>query len=88
MMRKRKKKSIRKTKKKSTRPTKRTRGKTSARKKKSVRSQSRTAGVLAVEVSEVEVIGGVEDVSGVGETEATTEDALEEDFPPEYGGSE
>ena len=60
----------------------------SARKRKPVRSQSRTAGVIAVEASEVEVIRGVEDVSDVGETEAITEDDLEEHFPPEYGGSE
>ena len=87
-MPKKKKKSIRKTKKKLTRPIKRARRKTSARKKKRVRSQSRTAGMVAVEVSAVEVIRRVEDVSGVGETEAITEDDLDEHFPPEYGGSE
>jgi hypothetical protein len=88
MMPKREKKSIRKAKKKLTRSIKRAHRKTSARKMKPVRNQSRTTGVLAVEVSEVEVIGDVEDVSGDGETEAITEDDLEEHFPPEYGGSE
>ena len=87
-MPKKKKKSIRKNKKKPARPAKRTRGKTSARKKKPVTSQNRTIGVLAVEVSEVEMIRGVESVPGADETDATTEDALDEHFLPEYGGSE
>jgi len=83
---KKKKKSIRK--KKPTRPTKRPRGKRSARKKKSVTRRSPTVGVLAVEVSKVEVIQGVESVSGADEIEATTEDAMDEHFPPDIGGSE
>jgi hypothetical protein len=93
MMPKKKGKSIRKTKpktktkKKLARPPKRTRSKASSRKKKPVRSQGRTAGVLAVEVTEVELIGGVEQES-VDETEAAVRDSLDEQIPPDYGGSE
>jgi hypothetical protein len=87
MMRKAKGKSIRKTKKKLARPAKRTRSKASSRKKKPVRSQSQTAGVLAVEVAEVEIIGDIEQ-DFVDETEAGVRDPLDEHFPPDYGGSE
>jgi hypothetical protein len=86
-MPKKKKKSIRKTKKELTRPTKRTRAKASSRTKKTVRNQRQTAGALAVEVTEVEVIGDIEQDS-VNETEATVIDAQDEHFPPYYGGSE
>ena len=85
-MPKKKKGPIRKTKKKPTRPAKQARGKTPAPKKKPVRNRSRSAGVLTVELSEIEVIGEVEDDSGGDETEAVAED--EEHYPPEYGGSE
>jgi hypothetical protein len=88
MMPKKEKKSIRKAQKKLTRPIKRARRKTSGRKKKPVRSQSRTAGMVAVEVSEVEVIRNIEDISNVGENDAIREDNLDEHFPREYGGSE
>jgi hypothetical protein len=87
MMRKKKGKSIHKTKKKVARPAKRTRGKASSRKKKTAKSQSQTARVLAVEVTEVEVTGDIEQDS-VDETEATVIDPLDEHFPPDYGGSE
>jgi hypothetical protein len=60
MMRRKKQKSIRKTKKKLARPAKRTRSKASSRKKKPMRSRSKTAGVLAVEVAEVETIGDIQ----------------------------
>jgi hypothetical protein len=86
-MRKKKGKSIRKTKKKLARPAKRTRSKASSRRKKPVRSRSQTAGVLAVEVTEVEVIGEIEQDSA-DETEAAVRDPLDEHFPPDYGGSE
>ncbi len=86
-MPKKKAKSIRKTKKKPVRPAKRTRRKASPRKKKPVRKQSQTAGVLAVEVAEVEVIGVIEQDS-VDETEVAVRDPLDEHFPPDYGGSE
>jgi hypothetical protein len=52
-----------------------------------VRSQSHTAGVLAVEVTEVEVIEEIEQDS-VEETEATLIDPEDELYPPERGGSE
>lgn len=86
-MRKKKRKSIHKTKKKLARPAKRARSKASSRKKKPVRSQSQTAGVLAVEVAEVEVIGDIQQDS-VDETEAAVRDPLDEHFPPDYGASE
>jgi hypothetical protein len=86
-MPKKKKKPTRKTKKKTARPAKRTRGKTSARKKKPVRRQSRKGGVLAIELTEIDVIGG-----GVGESVEETESSVinpfDEQFPPDYGGSE
>jgi hypothetical protein len=56
--------------------------------KKPVRNQNRTVGVHAVEVREVEVIKGVEEVSGVGKIEDATEGALEDIFLPDYGGSD
>jgi hypothetical protein len=86
-MPKKKKKPVRKTKKKSTRPTKRTSGKAPARKKKLVRKKSRIGGVLAVEVTEVEIVRGVADDS-VDEVESHVVDPLDEHFPPDYGGSE
>jgi hypothetical protein len=82
-----KKKSIHKTKKKLTRPAKRTRSKAPAQKRKPVRRQSQTAGVIAVEVTEVEVIGGIKQDSVDG-TEATVSDPQDEHFPPEHEGSE
>ena len=84
-MPKKKNKSIRQTKKKLKGPIKRVRREASLRKKKNVRSQSRTAGMVAAESTEVDVMRGV---SGVGETETSMEDALENDFPPECGWSE
>ena len=86
-MPKKKRNSFRKTKKKLARPAKRTRGEASSRKKKPVKSQSQTARVLAVEVTEVEVTGDIEQDSVDG-TEATVIDPLAEHFPPDYGGSE
>jgi hypothetical protein len=56
--------------------------------KKPMRTPNRTVDLHVIEECEVEVIRGVEEVSdGVG-IEATTENALEEIFPPEYGGSD
>lgn len=82
-----KKKTKNKTKKKIARPAKQTRVKPSPRKKKPVRRQNRTGGVLAVEITEIDVIrGGVDD--SVEETESPVLDALDEHFPPDYGGSE
>jgi hypothetical protein len=52
-----------------------------------VRGQSQTAGVITVEVAEVVVITGIEQVS-VDETEAAVTDPLDEHYPPDYGGSE
>jgi len=86
-MPKKQKKSIHKTKKKLARPAKQTRRKASSRKRKPVRNESQTAGVLAVEVTEVEVIGEIEQGS-VEETEATVLDPEDELYPPEHGGSE
>ena len=86
-MPKKKKTSIRKTNKKPTRPAKRTRIKSSSRKKKPVRNESQTAGVLAVEVTEVEAIEEIEQDSGK-ETEATVIDPEDELYPPAHGGSE
>jgi hypothetical protein len=56
--------------------------------KKPMRNQNRTIDLHAVEGCEVEVIKGVEEVSGVAKIEATTEDALDELFLPDYGGSD
>ena len=83
-----KKKPIRNSKKKPMRPTKRSRGKTSARKKKPARSQGETVSMIAVEVSRVESIGVVEESSDVDEGITVREDDLDEHFPPDYGGSE
>jgi hypothetical protein len=44
--------------------------------------------VVEVKAFEAELIIDVEEVSGVGETGATTGNDIEEDFPSEYGGSE
>jgi hypothetical protein len=85
-MPKKKKKSIRKAKKRPARPAKRARSKASSRKKKPVRNQGQTARVLAVEVTELEIIGDIQQ-DPVEETEATL-DPLDEHFPPDYGGSE
>jgi hypothetical protein len=87
MMRKKKGKSIHRTKKKLARSAKRTVSKVASRKKKPVRSQSQTAGVLAVEVTEVVIIGDIKQDSG-DETEATVIDPLAEHYPPDAGGSE
>ena len=56
--------------------------------KKPVRNQNRTVGVREVEVREVEVIRGVEEVSGVAKIEDATEGTLEDIFLPDYGGSD
>jgi len=56
--------------------------------KKPARSQNRTVDVHGVEGCEVEVISGVEEVPGVGRIEATTEDALEDIYLLDYGGSD
>ncbi len=82
-----KKKKKKKKKKKIARPAKQTRVKPSPRKKKPVRRQNRTGGVLAVEITEIDVIGGGVDDS-VEETESPVLDPLDEHFPPDYGGSE
>jgi hypothetical protein len=66
---------------------KRTRRKSSSRKREPVRSQSRTALAVAVEVAEVVVMGEFEQDS-VDETEAAVIDALDEHFPADYGRSE
>ena len=58
------------------------------KRKKLVRNQNRTVRLHVVEVREVEMIRGVEEVSGAGEIEATTEDALEDIYLLEYGGSD
>jgi hypothetical protein len=63
------------------RPAKRARSKVSSRKKKPVRSQSQTAGALAVEVAKVDIIGGIEQDS-VEETEAAVIDPQDEHYPP------
>ncbi len=86
-MPKKKKKSIHKTKKKLARPAKRARSKVSSRKKKPVRNQRRTAGALALEVTEVELIGEIEQGS-VDEIETAVIDPEDELYPPEHGGSE
>jgi len=85
-MPKKKRKSSYKTKKKLAHPAKRTRSRPS-RKQKPERSQSQTAGALAVEVAAVKVIGDIEQDS-VDETEAGVKDPLDEHFPQDYGGSE
>ena len=56
--------------------------------KKPVRNQNRTVRLHAVEVREVEMIRGVEEASGVGKIEATAEDALEDIYLLDYGGSD
>ena len=83
-----KKKAIRKTKKKTMRSATQSRAKIPARKKQPAKRQKKKAGVIAVEFIEVESIGDVEDVSSFGGTKSGKEDDLDEDFPPEYGGSE
>jgi hypothetical protein len=83
-----KKKAIRKTKKKPIRVAKKSRAKIPARKKKPVKKPKEKAGVIAVEIIEVESIGEVEDDSSLGETRSGKEDDLDEHFPPDYGGSE
>ena len=55
--------------------------------KKPVTSKSRAVDVAVVEVLEVEVVDGVEIVSDT-EEEVPTEEATENDFPPELGGEE
>ena len=54
---------------------------------KPVRNQNQIAGVRTVEVAEIEVIGNIEEDS-VDETEAAVTDPLDEQFPPDNGGSE
>jgi hypothetical protein len=83
-----KKKAIRKAKKKPIRSAKRSRAKLPARKKKPVKRQKEKAGVIEVEVFELDSIGDAEDDSSFGETRSGKEDDLDEHFPPEYGGSE
>ena len=58
------------------------------KRKKLVRNQNQTVCLHAVEVREVELNRGVEEISGVGEIETTTEDALEDIYLLEYGGSD
>jgi hypothetical protein len=88
VMPKKKKKSPRKAKKKTTRTVKRTRGKTSAKKKKGpVKKQGRAAEAFSIELAEVDVIVGMEDDSA-DDSESPVMDPLDEHFPPDYGGSE
>jgi len=56
--------------------------------KKPVRNQNRTVGLHAVKFHEVEMISGVEEASGLGKIEATIEDALEDIYLLDYGGSD
>jgi hypothetical protein len=58
------------------------------RNKKPVRNQSRTVGLQAVEARKVDVIRGVEEVYAGGKIEEVPEDALEDVFLPDYGGSD
>jgi hypothetical protein len=88
IMPKKKKKPIRKAKKKPARKTKKTRSKAPARKKKSVKRQSRTAGTYTMEVTEVDVITGIEEDDSIDESESLAVDPMDEHFPPDYGGSE
>ena len=70
-----KKKPARKTKKKPAPPRKAARSKKAAPKRKAVRSTPRT-GVAVVEVAEVDVITEPEEI------------VIDDEFPPDYGGSE
>ena len=58
-----------------------------APKKKAAKVASKAPGVASVEVFEVEVVGGVEP-HGADEVEIVDEEASEDDFPPDTGGSE
>jgi len=78
----RKKKPTRKNKKKKTRTSKPTR-KRRARKKPPT-SRSRLGGVAVVEILEVEAVS----VENVSDAEVPTEEAAENDFPPEFGGEQ
>jgi hypothetical protein len=86
-MAKKKKKPILKAKKKIARPAKKSRVKAPARKKKPVKKQTRNTVALAVEITEIEVITGIED-GAMDETDSGVADPLDEHFPPDYGGSE
>ena len=55
---------------------------------KPINSQNRIVGMGAVEPSEVEAIVEVENVEGMDEIEDMTEDAQDELYLPDYGGSE
>jgi hypothetical protein len=87
-MPKKKRKPIRKAKKKTARKTKKTRSKAPARKKKSVKRQSRTTGAYTMEVTEIDVITGIEEDDSNDESESLPVDPMDEHFPPDYGGSE
>ena len=52
--------------------------------KEPVNSQNQTVGLRAVETSGLEMTRDVENVASVGEIE----DAMDDFFAPEYGGSE
>jgi hypothetical protein len=78
-----KKKPTRKTRKKPARTKKPTRSKKRARRKPATR-KSRAGGVAVVEVLEITTVSG--DVSEAEESEVPTEEAPDNDFPPEYGG--
>jgi len=70
-----------------TRQANRTISKVSSLKKIHVRSQNQTAGLLVVEVAEVEAIAEPKQNS-VDETETAMRVSLDEHLPPHYGGSE
>jgi hypothetical protein len=80
-----KKKAVRKSKKKPARPKK----PAPRKKKKSIRKKSSAGRVAVVEAFEVGVIGRAENAAEAGDGEgATDEEAPDDDFPPDYGGSE
>jgi hypothetical protein len=56
--------------------------------KNPVISQFRTVETRPFEESKVEMIQRFENVASAGQIETSIEDALNEVFPPEYGGSE
>lgn len=86
-MPKKKKKPTRKAKKNPVRVAKRSRAKAPARKKSAAKAHRRKAGTLAVEVTEVDIITGIEENS-IDERESSILDPMDEHFPPDYGGSE
>lgn len=89
-----KKKPIRKdnkTKKKSVRPKKQKKQasrRKSAPKRKPAKIARRGAGASQVRVTEIEVVGIVENPLTSDEVDLVEEETSDEDFPPDFGGSE